>query len=445
MSRPATTGASTLTRDQRRHSLAAAYLSAFLWGLGSGLASTTLIVFLARRQGASGLAIAWILAAPSLVGLLRLATPAWLDRVASRRRFCVGIFLSSAMMLAALPALAAPGVIPSRSGATMAMGAAWAMFQLLDYIGVIALWSWLGDLVPARVRGSFLGRREACLNGGAMTGSVLAIAVSALWDRLSLLFGAGDVQWNAYATCAVAGALSFAMASVALLRMADMSHGPATSGAARFQWRSLLAPIVDRRFRSFMTFGVWFSISNGLIQAAQTLYPIGPLGISFGVKKTLDGALRGGKAALLPRVGRLIDRRGNVPVLAAGQAMIALAPLLFLYASPAAPWWIVGAYGCWLAYSCHDIALPNLMLGLSAPGESASYAAAWFAWTQLAYSLSTLAGGALLDWFTESWEPISLAGRPIDHYFVLFLGSWALKSFGVPLAARIRDPQSHSI
>src|SRR5262245_12088692 len=92
-----------LTPLARRHSIVAAFANAALWGVGSGLASTTLVVYLARERGAGGLAISWILAAPSLVGLLRLATPGWLARVASRRRFCVGLFLSSAGVLALLP------------------------------------------------------------------------------------------------------------------------------------------------------------------------------------------------------------------------------------------------------------------------------------------------------------------------------------------------------
>ncbi len=67
---------SRIPHKLRRRSISAAYFNAGLWGVGSGLASTTLILYLVRQQGASGLAVSWILAAPWLVGLLRLATPA---------------------------------------------------------------------------------------------------------------------------------------------------------------------------------------------------------------------------------------------------------------------------------------------------------------------------------------------------------------------------------
>src|SRR6185436_5523456 len=110
------------------------------------------------------------------------------------------------------------------------------------------------------------------------------------------------------------------------------------------------------------------------------------------------------------------DRRGGVAVLAASQAIIAMAPLFFLAASPSAKWWVLGAYACWLAYGGQDVALPQLMLGLSKPGETPTYAAAWFAWTQLAYSLSVLAGGELFDAIRTRYPLIFLGGIPVSYF-----------------------------
>jgi hypothetical protein len=186
-----------------------------------------------------------------------------------------------------------------------------------------------------------------------------------------------------------------------------------------------------------MAFGVWFSASNGIVQAAQALFPIAALNLPFAAKRTLDGGLRVGKVLVLPRVGQAVDVRGAVPVLAMSQGVIALAPLFFLYATPAAPWWIVGAYACWLAYAGHDVALPKLMLDASPQEAKAAYAAAWFAWTQLVYSLSVLAGGVLFDWMNYRYLPRTLGGRAFDLYALFFVASWLLKTAGVAFAARI--------
>jgi MFS family permease len=432
--------ASPLPRPVRRRSLVAAYANAALWGVGSGLASTTLITYLARAHGAAGTAISWILAAPALVGLLRLAAPLWLERVGSRRRFGVAMFLASAAVLASVPVLALAGVLPTGRSGVIALGAAWAGYQLLESFGVVALWSWLGDLAPRRVRGRFLGRREAWLNAGVVVGSVAAIGVTAMFDMWSPQFGAGVMQRRAYAACAVAGAAALAVAALSLLAMAHASPSEVSPRGTLLSWRDLAAPLVDAKFRRFLTFGLWFSVSNGLVQLAQSLFPLAVLDLSFAKKRTLDGALRLGKAAVLPRVGALVDHRGNVGVLAASQGIIALAPLFFLFATPTAPWWILGAYVCWLAYAGHDVTLTNLMLGLSPPGATPQYAAAWFTWTQLAYSLSVLAGGVLFDWLSEHATPVGAAGWPLDHFAILLAGGWVLKSMGVALAARIQEP-----
>ena len=443
MSSPASPKSSRLSLAERRRSIAAAYLNAGLWGLGSGLASTTLVTYFARGLGASGQAIGWILAAPSLVGLLRLATPAWLARVRSRRAFCVALFLASAAALAALPLVAILGGRTSTRAPIGGIVVAWAGFHLFDYVAVIALWSWLRDLVPRQVRGRFLGRRESWLNGGAVVGSIIAIAVTMLGDLLAPQFGAGDIYGKSLAVCGLAGAASFAAAALVLLQAADLPHAEATR-TRTMRLRDLAAPWVDARFRKFLAFGLWFSFSNGIVQTAQSLVFINPLDVKFGVKKSLDGALRAGKAIVTPQVGRAVDRRGNVPLLAASQALIALAPLWFLFATPAAPWWILGVYLLWLAYAGHDVALPNLMLGLSPAGETANFAAAWFAWTQLAFSLSVIAGGVVFDWLAANVPPLALGGRPVDHFAILFIAGWMLKSFGVILALRIPEPQISS-
>src|SRR4051794_12240779 len=98
-----------------RRSIRCAYANGGLWGLGSGLASTTLVFYFATELKASGLAKSWLIATPPLAGLLRLITPVWIARVGSRRRFCIGAFLASAAALALLPVLATPGTFTTSS------------------------------------------------------------------------------------------------------------------------------------------------------------------------------------------------------------------------------------------------------------------------------------------------------------------------------------------
>jgi len=430
-----------LLPGQRRRSIISAYANGLLWGTASGLASTTLVTYLAREYNATGLAIDWLLSAPALVGLLRLFTPQLLESVGSRRKFCIGMFLASSVVLFALPIVSAPHVLPSRSQSLVALGVAWAGYHVLEYMGTVALWSWFGDLVPRRIRGRFIGRRQGWANAGKVVGTVAAAAGTYLWHKHCDATARPDIEWKSYATCGLAGAVMFALSTWPLARMADLplhSGDKITRDSLRQQ---LVRPVVDRKFRRLLWFGLWFSFSNGLIQSTQWIFQMSVLQMSFVEKKSFDSGSRGLQSLLMPLVGNWVDRRGNVSILTISQTIIAMAPLFFLLASPTARWWFVGAYVCWLAYAGENVTQPNLMLGLSPAGKTASYASAWFAWTQLAYALSVLLGGAIFDCLAEHFEPFSLGPVQIDHFALLFLISWALKLLGAMWAARIPEPE----
>lgn len=438
---PANTSSRALgiTTAKRRRSLTLAYVNGALWGTGSGLASVTLVVYLAREYNATGFAISCLIAAPAFAGMLRLLTPLWLDRVGSRREFCIRMFLASAVVLFALPIISAPLVLPVQAESMAALAITWAGYHVLEYMGAVALWSWFGDLAPRAIRGRFVGRRQAWTNAGKVVGMVAAAVGTYVWYDYCKATEQLDRNWMSYACCGLAGAVFFALSAWPLAHMADLPlHAPDQTSRVSLR-HQLLSPWTDHKFRRLLYFGLWFSFSNGLMQTAQRIFQMNVLGMTFVEKKTLDSGSRGIQSLLMPWVGNWVDRHGNVTVLAISQGMIALAPLFFLIASPSAPWWILGAYFCWLAYAGENVTQPNLMLGLSPRGETAAYASAWYAWTQLAYSVTALVGGALYDGLAAHFEAVSFGGLQIDHFAVLFLTSCLLKLIGVIWAARIKE------
>jgi MFS family permease len=428
----------TKTSQPLRKSIQGAYANAGLWGLGSGLASMTLVIYFAREFQASGRAIAWLLAAPSLVGLLRLWAPRWLHRVGSRRRFCIGMFLASSAALASLPAVAAPGVMSDSRHSVLALGVTWTTYQVLEFIGVVVLWSWLGDLVPERVRGRFIGRREAWTTAGAVAGSIAAAGATLWWARHCESIEAPELVWKGYAACASFGAALLALATLPLVQMIEPPLPQSASRSAP-ALRDLFAPWADPRFRRFMYFGLWYSMANGLTQSPRNIFIASVLKVDFAAKRTLDGASRGVQVLLLPWIGAIADRRGNIPVLVASWAIVSLGSVFFLLATPGAKWWIAGAYVCWIAYAGLNVTLPNLMLGLSPAGESAAYAASWFAWTNVAYATSVMAGGWLLDALGSRFESREILGWRLDHYSILFAASSILMAVGVGVALRVPE------
>lgn len=428
-----------------RRSLTLAYANGAVWGAGSGLASVSLVAYFARELQASGSAIAWILAAPSLVGLSRLLTPWWLHRVESRRRFCIGVFLASAATLGLLPIVAAPGALGDSQQSVTALGVVWALCQALEFIGVVALWSWFGDLVPTAIRGRFVGRREAWLTAGLVAGGLAAAIATWAWQQHCQAIGQSELLWKSYAACASFGAALAALATLPLARMSDVAIDRQAPPTAKPTWLGLVTPLVDRRFRRLMLFGICYSLANGLVQSPRQIFLASVLKLELAEKRSLDAASRGFQILLMPWLGNVVDRRGNVRLLVVSWAIVSLATVFFLLVTPEAKWWIVGAYVCWVAYAGLNVALPNLMLGLSPPQATAPYAAAWFAWTQLAYSLSILAGGQLFDWIVERGvlSGIGLGTGETTPFRWLFIAGGMLMAAGIALAARVPEPENN--
>jgi hypothetical protein len=119
--------------------------NAAVWAIGNGLASTTLVVYLARELHAErlGLGIGLIVAASQMAGLLRLGAPALIEQVGGRKRFCLAAFLLSAALLLALPWACAPGRLPSPGWSLAALILLWCLYHLFQYLATVALWSWL--------------------------------------------------------------------------------------------------------------------------------------------------------------------------------------------------------------------------------------------------------------------------------------------------------------
>ena len=129
-----------------------------------------------------------------------------------------------------------------------------------------------------------------------------------------------------------------------------------------------------------------------------------------------------------------------MPVLVVSQVLVSLSLLFFLVATPSQWWWVIGAYVLWIAYAGVNTAMPKLMLSLTPKAQYTSYAAAWYAWLELVYALSTLAGGLLFDWARDNFTPQVWAGWRVDHYAAIFLLGFVLRLSAAAWAARIREP-----
>jgi len=415
-----------LTVRQHRRARRLAYWNGAVWAVGNGLASTTLIVYLAMDLGADkiGLGIGLILATQHVVGLLRLSAPAMIGRLMDRKRFCLGTFFVGTLVLLALPLVVAPGRLPSAVASLRALIVMWCLYHLLQYLGTIALWSWLADLVPLGIRGRFLGRRQRWIVAGEaaamLSGGLFVWGWQYLYPQTP--------RWIAYATAATLGGGFMIAALVPLALILRAVRSPTVRRGATL--RSMLAPFSDSRFLRLLLFGCWFSLSNGLTQSAQFSYPKQVLGIVLFAMLAMQTGMRIGQVTVSPWLGRLADRAGNRPVMLACLFLVAQGPLFYLFSSPGQRWWIVGAWIVWIAYAGINVCLPNLMLKLSPEKSNTPYIATFYAVTGLCYAANTILGGALFDRYGHTtWS--GLGGVSLGYYQGIFLLGWIARSLGL--------------
>jgi MFS family permease len=416
----------SLTTRQRRHARRLLYRNGAIWAVGNGLISTMLVVYLAMELETGGLAlgVSFLLAAPNLIGVLRLTAPAMIGRLADRKRFCIGAFVAAALVLLAVPWVAVPGLLPSDKVALVALVMLWCVYHLLQYLATVALWSWLADLVPPAIRGRFLGRRERWMVAG-QAGAMLAAALFA-WGWKGIL---PDLPpWLGHAIPAVLGAGFMLAAVVPLVKIPQATVGRVARSGATLA--SVLTPFRDGQFWRLVFFGCWLSFFNGVTQSAQYTYPGQVLGVALSTMLVLRTMTRIGEFTISPSMGRLADRWGNRPVIFVSLLVAAQGPLFYFLATPEDWWWLAAAWLAWIAYAGVNVALPNLMLALSPRQSNGPYIAMYYAVTGLCYAASTIVGGVLADRCHEMTLSLG-GGRELDYYSAIFLFGWITRMLGV--------------
>ncbi|TWT66719.1 Major Facilitator Superfamily protein [Posidoniimonas polymericola] len=372
-----------------RRAVMLANANAALWAIGSGLAPTLLITYLAIGHGAQGLGMSFVLAAPRFAGVLRLATPQLMNRLGSPKRLCVLAYAASSLLLG-VAAIVPARVSPVPAGSRLAvLVAAWAAYQVVEYIGTTSLWVWLGRIYPLPLRGRLIGVREQWLTRGQIVGAIAGFCLASSRTSPHLLWWLTPLD-----VTALAGAAAMATAVLPLIAMPTGSGvTPATVEDAPHRKARVLTP----EMRNLLVWSVLLSFANGIAAPARGIMPYRALGMTYPALLALATVMRLGQSICAPVLGAYADRLGARPVIAWSQAVVVLSPLFFLLASPSSPWWVAGAYACWIAYAGLNVGLDLLKLQVAPPGREARSLALYYTANDLASGATIIAGGLLLQ------------------------------------------------
>jgi MFS family permease len=310
-----------------------------------------------------------------------------------------------------------------------AFAAVLVISTLSNSICSVAWSSSISNLVPARISGSFFGRRN--LTFGAWT---LIAVLSA--GKIVDYFGDAPRVFGWIFAAAGAGRLT------GLLFLTKMKF-PKTvmeRRAETYQLTDLLKPLQNPNYRTYMLFvGIWGMFLN-MGMPFYTVYLLRRLGVNVGHTLVLTTLATFGGILTLKSWGVLADRFGAKPVQYVcayswcfvgliAWAMTAPDQHAHLYIS----YLIVGG-----ATAGFQLTQFNLMLKLIPPGQASAYIAVFLAATSALTCLGPLVGGILLAVLPDQLGTV-LGHRITDHH-LLFTLSFLGCLLSLPLLTAAREP-----
>jgi hypothetical protein len=396
------------------------------------LTSGVFVVRFADRLGAGDDGLAVLTALPFLAQAIQGGTGWLLERFAGHRRGFTAWTLLLARLAWLVPAALALGLLGGAGFPVLLLSV--LVSSLLATAGAHGWMSWMGDLVPAPVRGRYFGFRNAVMAALALaTGSLAGLAFDALESRR-----VGLGQAAAYGTASLAGVLAF----VAILRQ---HHPPSAAVAAREPYGRLVREAWRRpgALRILLFFVAW-NVAIGAAAPFWVKYMDVTLRMDA-AEIVLQGTIGPVVAVAMSRAwGRLVDRVGIRPVLLATAFCIATIPFYWLFARPGflVPVW-VDAVAVGVFWSGFNLAAFNLPLSVAGYRGGTVFLGMFSAVTGVALGLSCLAAGVVAEAIGPG--PHDVLGLPLTNLQVMFLASGCLRLASVGLALGLPDPRAKGV
>ena len=273
--------------------------------------------------------------------------------------------------------------------------------QVLLALGSASYLSWMGALVPHRLRGRYFGLRNcASTLTNLLCVTLMGLAVSALPGGTA----------HSYGAVLFVGVLAGLISLACQLFMTDVnpllpaSGGKIATDSKPSQVSSgfpLLAIFKDSNFLTFLLyFGLWTFAVN-LSAPFFNMYMLEELGLDVSSVSLYNSLSAAARLVVLLGVGKLADRLGNRPLLIGVCLGVAAIPALYLGAGthPGCLWpWLVLVYlisgGGWgVIELCNN----NIQLEIAPARSDSAYFGSAAAVAGIAGALGTTVGGFLAE------------------------------------------------
>lgn len=374
-----------------------------------GLGETYIPAF-ALAMGMGEVAAGWIVTFPLLAGaVIQLASPIVVTRLRSLRGFVVLCAVLQALSMAAFVVIAIAGAAPAAVLYLVAT-AYWA-----TALATGPAWNtWVGTLVPSRVRAKFFGRRSRVAQ--------FAVLVGLVGGGLALQAG-GDLVSTF--------AILFAIAAVARLISAGFLASQSEPQPVPERHRSVpIGAWITRSRRSndgrLLLYLLAVQVAVQVAGPFFTPYMLRELSFSYVDYLTVIGTSFLAKMLVLPFVGSLAHRFGALPLLrAAGIGIIPMSSLWIL--SDSLGFLLIVQIVSGAIWAAYELTTFLLLFEHIEQSERTSVLTTFNLANAAAIVVGALVGGAVLGGL----------GTGPTAYFTIFALSGGLRLMTVPLLFRI--------
>ncbi len=367
-------------------------------------------------------------------GLLALGFAPAAARLGRKRVFMWGYGLRKPVMALLL---LMPWVMTrfGQAAALMFLSAVIIVFAVLRSLAETALYPWMQEFIPNRIRGRFAA-------WSAVTGLVASAAALAIAGRvLDAADGLHGYMWLI--------AAGTALGLIGVLLHAKVPGGAPIpqSKEAGHHWTNMAEALRDRNFTAYLGGMAGMTIGSAMLISFLPLYIRERVGFEAAAVVRLDIlAMVGGALASLGW-GWLSDRVGSRPVLMPACGLTLLAPLGWLLLPTSAPWI---APACGVLYFIAGAAANGVAIGAGrllfnsvVPQEkSTAYTSIHYAWMGLTGGIAPLLAGGLLA-FSGDWS-FKISVLIIDGYTVMFGAAILFLAAGGLLYRRVRPDDRHT-
>ncbi|MDX2186289.1 MAG: MFS transporter [Opitutaceae bacterium] len=286
---------------------------------------------------------------------------------------------------------------------------------------------WVQELVPARLRGKYFGRRNGLLSFSNTAFLLLAGWALETWNYSVEVFQG-----------VIAGAVFLRLFSLRWLY--QMPESPEPVKPDRDIKAELKTVQASRSLLAFVAFGAIWSFAANMFGPFYHVFMFEKLEMSALQISLLAVIAAFGGALSLPAWGQLLDRFGNKSVMTLSLLLWQVQNLFWCFLGPENKEWL---YWMWLAGGTVSAGFVlgqfTLLLKLI-PVEAKSLAIGVnLAVTSIIAAMAPISGGWILTWALARWPEAEF-----QVYHVCFLAQPVIASLGALLLLRVREPAARS-